>query len=278
MNDPEYTKRLFEETVQQAKEMQLKYGQAAQACGQIAQITDSAMDFWVQVAQYSNQDPSYGHVLESGTETIYGIKQALGNVASSFPSPTQDLRSVALSVCTFGSNTAATGSYAPFSTVETLTALAKVLPDAYRDDSLAHRFSKLDPALGKTCAEVWETLHGTTSAPEQSALYMMRQTWDHLFDQLAPDSEVRKSPFWKKKDGPKPELVTRSERINFAAMNCIKDKTKQNLLLSSRDQMIVLYDNFNSAHKRGEINKDKAVKTLAAVYDWLLQWADALEL
>ena len=278
MIDPEETKRLFEETSKQAKDMQMKYGQAAQACGQISQIADSAKDFWVQLAELSVKDPSYGTMLKGGTDTMSGIKFALGHVASSYHVPAQELRTVALSACSFGSNTAATGSYVPFSTNESLAFFTKVLPDSYRENSLAQRLAKVDGALGRTCAEIWETLHGTVSDPERSALYMIRQTWDHLFARLAPDSDVQKSEFWTKKEGPKLDLVTRSERINFAVARLVKNKTKQDLLLASRDQMVLLYDNFNSAHKRGEINKNKAITTLAAVYDWLLLWADALDL
>lgn len=106
---------------------------------------------------------------------------------------------------------------------------------------------------------------------------MMRQSWDHLFDYLAPDSEVRDTEFFTPKEGDKPDMVTRDERLKFTISKRIKVKNDQERLLAASKQMLSLYQELNRAHKRGEINRTKAVKSLHAVYDWMVQWVDALE-
>ncbi len=66
----------------------------------------------------------------------------------------------------------------------------------------AERFSVFDNALGKTYKEIDETLYGTISDPERATMFVVRQLYDHFFQVLAPDEEVRASKYWRNK---KPE-------------------------------------------------------------------------
>jgi hypothetical protein len=150
------------------------------------------------------------------------------------------------------------------------------IADFSTEKTLAGRLALIDPALGKVCAEIWQTLYGTSADPARSALFMIRQTWDHFFHSLAPDSEVRQSPFWTKKDGDKPDMVTREERIKFAVEHRVKDPQKKALLLTTSKQMLDLYQEFNRAHQRSDIDETTALRSLKSVYTWLTEWADAL--
>jgi len=140
------------------------------------------------------------------------------------------------------------------------------------------RFMEFDETLGKTYQEIWEVLYGTRADPERAALYLIRQSFDHLFERLASDDEVRKSPFWTKKDGEKPEQIWREERIQYAASTHIKDKARSVTILASTKHMLKVYQALNRAHERNNINRAKARKALEEMRTFLEDWANAVGL
>lgn len=145
-------------------------------------------------------------------------------------------------------------------------------------ETYTKRFLAFDESLGKTYQEIWEVLYGTRADPERAALYLIRQSFDHLFDKLAPDNEVRKSPFWTLKEGDKPEQVWREERIQYAASTHIKDRARSETLLASSNHMLSVYKALNRAHERNNINRAKARKALEEMRTFLEDWANAVGL
>lgn len=143
---------------------------------------------------------------------------------------------------------------------------------------LAERLSKLDPQLGKVYQQIWESLYGTTAEPERTALYQMRQAFDHLFEILAPDDQVRKSAYFVKKEGNKPDQVDRKERLQFAAFSRVAYRPQAQTLAASSVQLLEVYQALNQAHKRGELSREKARTALFAMQSFLQDWADALKL
>jgi len=140
------------------------------------------------------------------------------------------------------------------------------------------RFMAFDEALGKTYQEIWEVLYGTRADPERAALYLIRQSFDHLFDKFAPDDEVRKSPFWTLKKGDKPEQVWRDEKIQYAAFSHVKDKSRSETILASSKHMLSVYQALNRAHERKNINRAKARQALEEMRSFLEDWANAIGL
>ena len=56
----------------------------------------------------------------------------------------------------------------------------------------------------------------------------MSQTVDHLFDCLVPDdSEVTKQPWWSPEDPKKPNMVTPSQCLCFAAEKYIRNQNQR---------------------------------------------------
>ena len=91
---------------------------------------------------------------------------------------------------------------------------------------------------------------------------------------LAPDEEVRKSPFWTKKTGEKPDGVTRRGRLQFAAHRCITNDSGRTALLVSVDETLRSYDRLPEAHKRGALSIDKANEAFKANDSILRRWID----
>ncbi len=276
--NPDDVKKEFDEAAALADSMQAKYANAAQMLGRLSSVISTTQPYWTQLAKEGGNNPGAISAIQSGIANVAAIKGGLYAVDVSNTCPTGELTSLCLSASFFGTDTAATSSLLPLAAPGQFKVELIPLPEFTQDKSLAQRLSKLDPSLGKVCAEIWETLYGTTADPERSALYMIRQTWDHLFDKLAPDAEVRNSPQWTPKEGDKKEMVTREERIKYAVDRRVTDPNRKSLLLASCDQMVDLYQELNRSHKRGDVNAEKATRTLHAMYAWLQQWADALNL
>ena len=276
--DPNEMLRAFERAQQQVSKLQNDSAKYTQTLGYIASVFETTKPYWVQLAAESGSNTSVIPVLESGKATITEMTTALNLIQGQYTPPISTAQTVSLSASFFGSNTAATSSLVPIVESKQFSVKAIPLEDFNTDKSLADRFSKLDPALGRVCAEIWESLYGTTADPARSALFMLRQTWDHFFQILSPDDEVRKSEFWKPKAEPKPDQVEREERFRFAVARHVKDEKKRDLLNAACKQMLTLYGKLNGAHKRGEVDPIPAKQALNAMYLWLNQWADALEI
>jgi hypothetical protein len=274
--NPEDVKREFDEAQKHSEDLKSKFAKATKALGQVSSVIETTKPYWVQLAVESNNHVGSEVILNSGVQSIHQIKDALVDFETHAPFPIDKIYNIALSASSFGSNTAATGSLITLYDSTKFDAGAIPVHEISKEKNLADRFSKLDPALGQVCAQISESLYGTTSDPERSALFMMRQTWDHLFAKLAPDAEVRASQFWTKKTGDKPDQITREERMNFAIDRHVKDSINKNLLLSSSKQMRDIYQELNKAHERGELNRDKARQTLNALYQWLFQLAEGI--
>jgi hypothetical protein len=213
--------------------------------------------------------------LLSGVATL----TQLGNSLSGIPDNhhlNSELQSVSLSALFFGANTAASSSIIQLTGKTDFKVEAIPVPNYYGQSNLADRFHKVDPALGKVCSQIWEALFGTIADPERAAMYMLRQTWDHFFDRLAPDEDVRSSPFFTKKPGDKPNLVHREERLRYALNTQVKEENKRALLAAESKQMLALYQNLNRAHERGEVNVLKARQSLNSMFAYLEAWANAL--
>lgn len=147
-----------------------------------------------------------------------------------------------------------------------------------RYESTRNKLAKLDRSLAQTYDEIRQVLYGTHSDPERGALYMLRQAYDHFFGLLAPDDEVRASDFWEEKEEPNTSLVTREERIQFAAHTHVRDEATANRLAASADHMTNVYRSMNRAHERGEIDADKARTALTEMQTIIESWAEALDL
>jgi Predicted pPIWI-associating nuclease len=273
--NPEDVKREFDEAQKYANELKSKFAKATATLGQVSLVLETTKPYWVQLAAESADHIGSQPILCSGVASIHQMKNALMDFEAHAIFPTDKIYNIALSASTFGSNTAATGSLIALNDSTKFDARA-IPTHEISEKNLANRFSKLDPALGLVCAQISESLYGTIADPERSALFMIRQTWDQLFAKLAPDAEVRASPFWTKKSSNKPDQVTREERIRFTIDRHVKDPVNKELLISTSKQMSDIYQELNRAHDRGELNRDKARQTLNAVHHWLFQLAEGI--
>lgn len=276
--DPEKFRRLFKETKDTADKLHQHYTEGAKFTGYMLDRLEANEPYWEILVDYSPDDTGIDMTVGSGEVFLRSYNQQLNNLYNQLPNHSASLITLASSGATFDANTASLVDVVPVFEGKGIDHQPRPFINQEDFSSRGDRLEKLDHSLADTYRQVWEALHGTRSDPERAALYLMRQTYDHFFDILAPDDEVRKSSIWKKKEGEKPELVTRIERIEYAALSHIKDEVRAKMLSSSAKPILKVYNELNQAHKRGELNPKKARKAVLAMDKILSDWLDALDM
>lgn len=274
--DAEKFRRLYADTIDIADKLHQRCTKDANLTGYIKDRLRANEPNWNALLVCSPDDPEINMTVASGEVTIRTCNQQLNQIYTQLPDQSAMLTTLARSVETFDSTSASvTNAISIFKGIE---CEPHPCPFIEHEDNLsrAKRLEKLDYNLAETYRQVWETLHGTRSDPERSAMLQMRQAYDHFFGILAPDDEVRKSPVWKKKDGEKPDSVSRAERIEYAALTQIKDKERAKMLSALVNPILMVYKKLNQAHKRGKLNPKNARDAVLAMDKILSDWLDAL--
>jgi hypothetical protein len=266
----------FSKVEKAADDLQRKLANQIKEAGYIRDLARNTKGFFM-AANESQQAGEYHNMISSGLGIMNTLYSGMDSVSDAVEQSAQYLHTYYLAASTLGTNTAATGSFITPILVEFKSQGVITIPPAdLEDKSLVSRCEKHDPALGKVCAQISECLYGTVSDPERSAMFMVRQAFDHLFSILAPNDEVRNSAFWKRKEDDKPDQITRAERIDFAIATKIADPVKQELMRQESKQMREVYGRLNAAHERGELNRQQARLALSSMYGYLRTWIDAV--
>jgi hypothetical protein len=147
-----------------------------------------------------------------------------------------------------------------------------------RIELYAARLEKLEPELGRLSRSVWQSYYGGAENAERAALLSMRQLYDHLFQILAPDDEIRGTKYFKEKDGDKKYQIHRIERINYVANTKISDSKLAETLIEQASHLLKLYDQLNKLHTRGKLNRENVKVTLTSMQSTLEEWIDALNM
>ncbi len=275
--DPNELKSLFWTAIDTADKLHKRYTEGANLTGYIRDRLVADECYWTTIAKHSKDDPGMAMTIASGIDFMRLFNQQLGELSDQLPDQTAKLVWAANSGATLDANTASLSDVAVVFEGKELE--YQPCPFIKQGDTArrAERLEKLDRNLANTYRQVWETLHGTRSDPERSALFLMRQTYDHFFDLLAPDDEVRKSRVWTKKKGDKPDKIIRKERIEYAALTHIKNEAQAKMMSASAKPTLKVYYELNRAHKRGELNPEKERKAVQAMDKVISDWLDVLD-
>lgn len=147
-----------------------------------------------------------------------------------------------------------------------------------RQEVYAQKLAAFDPEIARVYKSIPEIFFGTKENPERAALYQMRQAYDHFFDKLAPDGEVRNSEYFTPKEEPgKENSVHRIERIKYAAYTRLSmDKDQADALVSSATSLLATYDRLQAAHKRAPLDREAVRDWITAMRAQLERWIDAV--
>jgi Predicted pPIWI-associating nuclease len=245
----------------------------AQWLGQARQICLELRPAWQTITGVASNNPDAQTLVNTNTALMEAYRNEVFEVAEEIGQSHHKMRQITLGVDSLVQATGATYSFIQpnYLLIDGSALRAEISHEDYAD-----RLSRIDPSLGKTYRSIREVLLGTRDDPERAALYLIRQTFDHLFSMLAPDDEVRKSEFWEPKEGEKANQVSRRERIFYAIKEHVCDTTRAETLSASVSHMLEVYQALNRAHKRGAIERDQALFSLREMDSLLRQWADAV--
>jgi hypothetical protein len=262
----ERLKKIVWEIAEIYNNMQEKFAEKAQEAGY-------ARDIFRNLGSVLDENLPDDPLLEINEQSLKKFRDFLNIKQERIYEATKDIGSSAYAVST--STSASVDLVIPKSPVFRPPTPPFWEPD--RKDAYGRRFDRLSPSLGKTYRSIHETFYGTRDDPERAAMFQARQAFDEFFQLLAPDEDVRNSKFFKRKKGLKPDQVSRSERIQYAAHFCVQDEILAESLAVQADHVVEIYKRLNKAHKRGILERENVLEDLKSMLGVLEQWVDALK-
>lgn len=259
------------------EEAQNIYSDRAAMMGEQREIVQGTRHFWETLGEEGVEGTWVSSAYASGVKVLsasrYEMLGHLNNLKGSNEESERIAHLASGTAIISAATSSAVGSINQYVIPENVTVL-----EHDRFEEIHTKLSKIDEELASLYSSVREVLYGTRSNPERGALYLMRQLFDHLFGKLSPDDEVRKSPYWIKKIGEdNPNLVTRKERVLFAANTHISNSDKRETLSTQAQHVVDVYKTLNMAHKREKLDHDEAKDVLREMFAIVGDWVDALD-
>ena len=85
--------------------------------------------------------------------------------------------------------------------------------------------------------------------------YSLRELTRHFLERLAPDGEVRQAPWYRIHDPKKPEMITRTQRMQYAVHGwLLPEYVKSELGIDTEDIIKELNDGINRLSKFTHVN------------------------
>ena len=189
-----------------------------------------------------------------------------------------NIASLAYTIGTSASTATALGEYSHTSPIWSFKSIKEPPSwDLERIEKYADRLDHIDPILGKLLRSVWDSFYGGVGEYLRSSLLSMRQLYDHFFEIIAPDEEVRNSEFFSLKEGKQCNKVYRIEKMRYAARTKVRDKELGSVLETQAEYLLKLYKELNRLHSRNNLMKDVIRDNLMALQALLEQWIDGLK-
>lgn len=269
--DEERPEDIIDEMEQTLDGLHTEFIEAAAVIGEEKERIQAIRPVWQALANLDTDSSEYADVFTTGTHALATHRDQLNEIRDQYGSIGSQMSVISGSTDSTVAITAVTESFFSKGLV-TVTPSPPTLPTKDEAKDVEKTMRGLDPALHATYVSVREALYGTRSDPERAALYEIRQVFDHFFSILAPDDKVRESQYWTPKEGDKPNQVTRDERLRYAAHAHARTPVMARTLIGSSRHMLSVHDALNYAHKRGELDVNKARASIREMDTLLRQW------
>ncbi len=218
--------------------------------------------------------PEYSFLINSAYTQINSINQNYPSFDVDWFGAEQEIKIIARSLMTTCSTSASVVRAIDENVVSYIDPPSFLMANS---DAIYQKLSKLSQPLANTYKEIEQVLYATNADNTRGAMSMTRQAFDHFFNILAPDDEVRDSDFWEEKTGTdKPSQVYRRERIKYAIAIHIDDEKIATKLSNDITLIIDSYNVLNKLHKRGKMDEQSAKKNLFSVKHFLEDFASSL--
>ncbi len=141
------------------------------------------------------------------------------------------------------------------------------------------KLGSIDPILGQTYGELIEIVNATCSDPTRPGMFLARQLFDHLFDVLAPDDDVRNSKYWHEKtekESKDKNAIWRIEKIAYSAFEKVSNPLRAETLYSASIQTLEVYKLLNAAHTRGALKEAESSQAVQSMIRITQEWVDSI--
>jgi len=268
--------KLVDKILKDLKEVKELHLKAADELDHSIQIVSAVKPYW----DYA--DPHLFQATPTGTTSLEYLR-AMSDEAASLYTGAVDVyaQARAFSSTASGLGTVTLTAHSFITRVNVFTPLSvyEAIEGPERYEKYVNKFIAFDPELGRLYKQISEVRIRTLSHPEKSILSDIRQGYDHLMRKLAPDDEVRAQPGWKPEDPQKPKMVTRLQRLEYAAQKHIRDDNHRVTILASSKHILAVHTELNDLyHTEKPMDVDKARAASQTMTEVLNQWADALGL
>lgn len=267
--------RIFEYSIEAVQNLHNLFSSAAEDTGYAIKVLNASHQNFTILYNKAGEDPSIYPFIASGLRYVRNLGAGFVGLYDQVEDIGFSIRPLLNSSGSFGGSVDAAAHLFDLSDTDENFHLPPPVTSKSREEH-SSILGNLDSSLSSSYNEVWQIYHGTSADRNRASLFMMRQVFDHFFQILAPDENVRASEFWRAKEGAEANQIYRSERIKYAAHEHIKDVGYAGILAESAEHINDLYKAANKAHKRGELNDEKADRTLQAMDNILTDWIDAL--
>ncbi len=262
---------------QNLENAQLHYTHAAEELGYQRSIVKAIKPFWGSVELSEDSPP----VLTSGAVVIsdWRKQSQIWNEQSKYQ--LDDIRLVSSTASTAAYNTVSMQSMLMPQPIIDVKQVTDILSQRDERALVERGLSLIDKTLAEDYQTAWQYLHLPALDPLRGPLFLMRQVFDHLLDRLAPNEEVTSQPDFvrdEKLAERNGEGITRTHRIQFIAINRIKDPTKRKLILDSTRNFSDIYSDLNMAHDRQALNEQAARNAVFAASKLIAEWLQAIDL
>lgn len=213
-------------------------------------------------------------ILSSGYYQLGAIRNEINLIRQGSKAPLGEIRGVVQSVYTMCSTSGSIAGTINPQESEIPQMPSFLIPST---EYIVNKLTALDPSLADSYREVEQTYYGTEADNIKTSLGVMRQTFDHFFNVLAPDDKVKESKYWGRNKNEKGELiVTRRERIQYSIATHVMNEFRANTLMNSLDMIINLYKELNRLHTRGRVNIRSSKLALFTIKHFLEDFIDAM--
>jgi len=257
-------------------EIQKKAAKATQEVGLARETITAGEPYWQALDQrFKTGRPD--SVLTSGYTVLTSLQEQAKAIDEQTNVLASQVHGIAINTGIYADVTASTANVSGVEILWNPEPLNRLRYSFNSHDEYAEKIKHIDPSLSISFSGIKETYLGGSPDRMRQALFECRQTVDHLFDCLVPDdSEVTKQPWWSPEDPKKPNMVTRAQRLRFAAEKHVRNHNQRQVLVDGTQHMNEVYNKLQRLHKRGPINEDKARDTILEMLSIIRAWVDSI--
>jgi hypothetical protein len=268
--------QLVEDIERRLEQIQRKVTAASEQVGLTRKIVAAGKPYWESADEiFMNGKPDA--ILTSGYQVLASFREQVESLEEQSSDFQGQVQSVMGSATVFANSTASTASVSGYSLGFNSEPIKQFRYVFDTHDEYGVRMSIINPALGKSFDTIKSAYFGSTKEGLRQSLFMARQTFDQLFDSLVTDDEVRQQSWWLSENSQKPEMVTRRQRMRYAAEKHVKDPAKRKVLLDGIEHMNKVYNSLQKLHSRNVLDEEKDKDVLFEMLDLLKNWVDSLK-